>query len=564
MFNFSRIGDRMLALVGAVVIIGMAAIVLVFAERQERSILEQNELTLLKVTESAVAGLSAIMLRGYAEDAFKYADRLKEVQGIDDYRILRLDGLEAFRDNATVHAVNAFLGEEEFETHPDDSTAPRVVDSADARLRQVVETGEQVIFYETGKDGTRSVTILEPVPGRSECLKCHADGESIRGVIKLTTSLATIDEDIARTWMISVLVILGGLASISAIVYAGVRRILAVPIRKVTAAMEVAALGDLTATVPITGRDEIGRMAESFNRMSSEVQRLYAGLLDQKSKLTTIIQGAREGIVVTDAAGRVALVNPAGEQLLGKAAEDVAAQGFLSIFDDTEWMTDRLERSLTDSTPSVIEYKGNTLAVQASTIRDESGQAIGSAALIRDITDEKRLEKELKRRAETDGLTGLFNRRYFDAALESEWSRHKRYQSGMSILMFDVDHFKRFNDTHGHECGDRVLQELARLLNEIEDPTAIACRYGGEEMVMICVDTDQEKALILAEVIRKRVEAFVIDGLRVTVSIGVAGSPPQRPVSAVALLKLADTALYAAKTAGRNQVGCAADDEGVR
>jgi diguanylate cyclase (GGDEF)-like protein len=122
--------------------------------------------------------------------------------------------------------------------------------------------------------------------------------------------------------------------------------------------------------------------------------------------------------------------------------------------------------------------------------------------------------------------------------------------------MLDVDHFKKFNDTHGHECGDHVLTSIAKVLRgkSQEHAAIMAFRYGGEEMVLIAPNTPQERALEIAERLRVQISELVIDGLRVTVSIGVAGTPAQQPENGEALLKLADEALYAAKEGGRNQV----------
>ena len=204
-----------------------------------------------------------------------------------------------------------------------------------------------------------------------------------------------------------------------------------------------------------------------------------------------------------------------------------------------------------------MTWSGKVLSVKASTINNEAQEVIGSAALIRDITEEKRLEEELKKRSITDGLTGLHNRRHFDKTLDNEFKRWKRYKTPMSVIMLDVDHFKKFNDTHGHECGDHVLIAIGGVLRaqtQKAQALVIPFRYGGEELVVIAANTRQESAADLAEILRREISELVIDGLRVTVSIGVAGTPAQTPATADALLKLADEALYAAKEGGRNQV----------
>jgi diguanylate cyclase (GGDEF)-like protein len=231
------------------------------------------------------------------------------------------------------------------------------------------------------------------------------------------------------------------------------------------------------------------------------------------------------------------------------------------LFDNEQWMQESIELSHTNNAPRLLSWHGRVLSVKASTIHNEENMVIGSAALIRDITEEKRLEEELKKRSVTDGLTGLYNRRHFDKTLDTEFKRWLRYKTPLSVIMIDVDHFKKFNDAYGHECGDQVLIAIAKVLRGQSTPAnsnVMAFRYGGEEMVLIAANTQQDEAAKLAEKVRLTVADLVIEGLRVTVSVGVAGTPAHSPKGGEALLKLADDALYDAKHDGRNQVRTAA------
>lgn len=560
MGNFRNISNRILFVVGFIVAIGLIAIAILFGARQEQAIQTQNERALLKVTESVGEALQSIMLRGYAGIAGDFAGRLKEVEDVADFRVMRADGRQAFVDNSTIEAVNAHLGEVKFEAHPNaPAQAPQVLEAGDPRLARVLQSAIALVHYDRLESGERQVTVLQPVlrgSGNSTCRRCHADGEELRGVIKLTTSLAAVDADIRRSWWQVALAMLIGAGGIAAAVYTIANRAVAQPIRKVTRAMGQAAGGDLSVSVAVRGRDEIGRMAESFNEMSRELLRAHTGLQDQQNKLTTVILSARDGIVVTNPAGDVVLVNPATCDLLGKTEAQVITGGFLGLVDDPAWMQARMAAKA-DGPPeaAVIRRNGRELSITASTIRDDAGAPIGSAAIIRDVTDELRFELELKKRAATDVLTGLHNRRHFDEHLAHEFARWQRYQSPLALLMLDVDHFKRFNDTHGHDCGDRVLQAIGKLLcNLPPDPGATACRYGGEELAVVMSGTVEAEVKAAAENIRTAVSALRIDGLQVTVSIGVVTCPPLSPASRQALLKLADTALYRAKADGRNCV----------
>ena len=164
----------------------------------------------------------------------------------------------------------------------------------------------------------------------------------------------------------------------------------------------------------------------------------------------------------------------------------------------------------------------------------------------------------LHKAALTDALTGLPNRRCLIERLGQEWAEATRHGRALACLMLDVDHFKRFNDTHGHDVGDQVLRNTAGVLKASCRSYDVVCRYGGEEFVMVCPDTDLDSARVVAERVRAAIEANIVATtqgrrLRVTISIGVAAS--DRDVAdAVALVKAADDALYAAKEAGRNRV----------
>ncbi len=184
---------------------------------------------------------------------------------------------------------------------------------------------------------------------------------------------------------------------------------------------------------------------------------------------------------------------------------------------------------------------------------------MGSAALLRDITEERALEEQLRHLSNTDALTGLYNRRYLDERLETELERAQRYGLSLSFMMIDIDHFKHFNDEFGHETGDQVLQTLAKVMQELVRTSDIPCRYGGEEFVIILTNTNQAGAQDLAERLRQRVEATPMAGEHVTISIGVASHSASHPHNSAELLQRADAALYRSKAEGRNRVTLATD-----
>jgi two-component system cell cycle response regulator len=166
-----------------------------------------------------------------------------------------------------------------------------------------------------------------------------------------------------------------------------------------------------------------------------------------------------------------------------------------------------------------------------------------------------RLEKLLM----LDEKTGLFNFREFQRRLTDEWQRASRYRTPLSLVFFDVDHFKQVNDTLGHQAGDSVLRQFAMLVAGGARTNDVAARYGGEEFAVILPHTDGEMAARVAERIRRAVEETVFledeSPQRITVSAGVATFPSRSEIDSVdALIRAADGALYRAKDAGRNRV----------
>lgn len=172
--------------------------------------------------------------------------------------------------------------------------------------------------------------------------------------------------------------------------------------------------------------------------------------------------------------------------------------------------------------------------------------------------------KNLETMVNTDPLTGLSNRRFLDSRLDEELERCRRYERPCSVIMLDLDHFKRINDTHGHEAGDTVLSELGDILKIHFRNNDVVARYGGEEFVMVLVETTELEAVNAAERLRSEIEAhsFSICGkdgvsrkcLPVTASIGVAGYSITRDSGPSDLIRRADRAMYTAKKGGRNRV----------
>jgi diguanylate cyclase (GGDEF)-like protein len=193
-------------------------------------------------------------------------------------------------------------------------------------------------------------------------------------------------------------------------------------------------------------------------------------------------------------------------------------------------------------------------------LRDGERFHVGGATLLRlSLTEE--MEESFRRLYESsirDGLTGVHNRKFLDDRLLAEFAFAKRHGTPLSVVMFDIDHFKQVNDTHGHQAGDLVLRSTGAVMHASIRAEDIVARYGGEEFAILVPGVDRAQAAVMAERIRALIEEqAIIDQdreIRITVSGGVACTSQAQHESAADLLAAADRALYAAKEAGRNRI----------
>jgi diguanylate cyclase (GGDEF)-like protein len=180
-----------------------------------------------------------------------------------------------------------------------------------------------------------------------------------------------------------------------------------------------------------------------------------------------------------------------------------------------------------------------------------SEKPLRNAIILSDITKEEVYKHELEKLTITDPLTGMKNRRYYEQSIAQEISRACRYKEMLSVILFDIDHFKRVNDVYGHDVGDDVLVEYSALIKSMLRDTDELCRIGGEEFIIIAPHTPQVDAYVIAEKIRKAVEeAHLV--IPITISFGVAQY--EHCEEKDNLFKRADNALYKAKSTGRNKV----------
>jgi diguanylate cyclase (GGDEF)-like protein len=292
-----------------------------------------------------------------------------------------------------------------------------------------------------------------------------------------------------------------------------------------------------------------------------------------------VIDTMGDAVVVVDIHGRVADLNPAAAELLRRAGrrQDTVSVGEAAAEVFAGW--DGLVPLAGDREHEIVVGAGaGVVDARVTVLTDRLGRGAGHLLVLRDVTRSRqaeralaaantalrdqlatidRLRAELQEQAIRDSLTGLFNRRYLDTMLERELARAAREDYPVSVALLDVDHFKRLNDTHGHAAGDRMLAAIGTLLADGVRGGDVACRYGGEELLVVLPNATRADAVARAEEWRTACAALRVESgeqsLGVTISIGVAAAPADGADPA-AVLAAADRALYEAKRSGRDRV----------
>ena len=301
--------------------------------------------------------------------------------------------------------------------------------------------------------------------------------------------------------------------------------------------------------------------------------------------LLSIVQSIDVGVVVLDREHRVQVWNTFMENRSGVQPRDAYNQCFFSLFPevDRQWFSHKVDSVATLGTPAFTIWEQRPYLVRFKNYQPITGQVdfmyqnttllplrstdseIRQICLvIYDVTDVatnrhqlQTANAQLQKLSSTDCLTGLYNRGHWEECLLLAHARHQRYGNATSLVMFDIDHFKRVNDTYGHPAGDAVIRQVARVVREQIRDSDVAGRYGGEEFGVVLTDTDKAGALIFAERLRKAVERLSVShegqDIRFTISLGVADL--SHPSSSHAeLIAWADHALYLSKHGGRNRV----------
>jgi diguanylate cyclase (GGDEF)-like protein/PAS domain S-box-containing protein len=314
----------------------------------------------------------------------------------------------------------------------------------------------------------------------------------------------------------------------------------------------------------------LGDFSSAFNNMIAALQEKRV----IEERLQTITDTMGEGLFLVNVEGKFVFANPEALKMLDYEFEELEDKTihetvFLQLPDGTRllpninplWLA--IENGETQNEKDAVFTGKSGLMVPVSySCRpiNHEGSLGGAVISFRDISVLKKYLHSLKavnqlleKQASTDALTGISNRLEFDKVLEMERKKAERYGFPLSLILFDIDHFKHVNDTYGHSAGDEVLKNLTRLIGDGLRETDLFARWGGEEFVILCPGNDFPTCLKFAERIRKTVEMFDFqEPKRVTASFGV--SVFEKGDSSTKFINRADSALYRAKGNGRNRV----------
>ncbi len=280
--------------------------------------------------------------------------------------------------------------------------------------------------------------------------------------------------------------------------------------------------------------DEMLKKEEAFlGEINEEIER----------EITVMVLGAVKKTINKETTGLKILRRRIRNQVRHQVSKEIGKEINKLVPDIKKMIKDEVKKTSVDIMNKLKRQTGKSLEKE---VKEQ----------VKETTHILREQKEdSEKKAIVDELTGAFNRRYFETKLEEELNLAKRFRNKLTLIMFDIDHFKVINDEYGHQTGDSVLQEVIEVVKPVLSSTDFLCRYGGEEFAVIMPETDIEDAIDTAENLRKTVEGHAFYGrdnlLDVRISLGVSEYPSHALIKQ-GLIEKADTALYYAKQTGRN------------
>jgi diguanylate cyclase (GGDEF)-like protein/PAS domain S-box-containing protein len=288
-------------------------------------------------------------------------------------------------------------------------------------------------------------------------------------------------------------------------------------------------------------------------------------LRESEATYFALVQNATIGIVLRDEAGFITYANNVFIRMMqADEPSELLGRPYLDFVhpDDLAGSLNRIGQNILGIGSPLREHRlvglhGHTIFVESTGVPIAKGGRTYVMGVFQDITERKRLEEQLQYQATTDGLTGIFNRRHFMARADEELQRIQRYSGTFSMLMLDIDHFKKINDRFGHAIGDIVLKQFTGVCKKATRNTDLLGRIGGEEFAILLPETGLASAKQVAERLCKSVQDHVFsteDGLQISLSVSIGGAQHFPDESLSELMVRSDQALYRAKKEGRNRV----------
>lgn len=293
------------------------------------------------------------------------------------------------------------------------------------------------------------------------------------------------------------------------------------------------------------------------------ITRIHAtenALVESEERFRSIFEHVDDIIYTVESDSTFSSISPSCEQMIGWRPEEWIGRSFSLIVhpDDLPRMQELFVKAQAGESLPVFQVRvltksGTYLECEVVANPIHRGGSISVLGVVRDVTERMRREKEIHLLAATDSLTGIINRREFTLVLDNEFARAMRYGTTLSLVMYDIDHFKQVNDTFGHDIGDYVLQTVADLVKRNIRTIDVEARWGGEEFMVLMPQSDARAAYSAAEKLRSAIARHHYDKVgHLTASFGVTEFISQDDINS--LIKRADDALYQAKRKGRNCV----------
>jgi diguanylate cyclase (GGDEF)-like protein len=571
----------------------LALALVLFAQQQERQFAEQHMSDARKDSAAIAADLAQGMLSGGGREVWNEisSDAVRHTEMTSASRILVFAASGIIKAGSDVGAIG---------------TRIEVKDNPECPKCDSVRAGDfpavgAVDIPETG----RGLRVVSPVPILQACMRCHDPANPPRSFVAVDFDMGPLERSAAerRDAMLAMGLLVGFLVmGLTALLF---RRLVMQTIDAISRSAIRLASGDLAARVDVVGRNEIALLARDFNHMAERIEKQVADIAaahTESELLYTLVVEASKSLEAGEVASRVSRVllerlrpkhvaffletsdngwtgttcsagrdekTESGEGVLGEVLATDAlkllpllagmpAQMVADACRAQELQLVRNAGGLTFALPVVADTRligllvcvGIPATIQAG---EDLLQNLGVHLTLAAVNSRNYTG------AITDGLTRLSNKRYGLIRLEEAVYAASRYSTSLGLLMCDIDHFKRVNDTYGHPAGDKVLKEVGRRISSCVRKTDVAVRYGGEEFMLILPGANPDSLSIIGEKIRLVVSAKPVDlgatgvFLPLTVSVGIAAFHANGD-GGEGLIARADAALYRAKEGGRNRV----------